>query len=718
MDTYNQKLAKILKIRGGANNKGFSLSKSQSLAPNFMNCLELFSSVQVSISLFLDSLFGQFKLSPVFSVLHNSDEKKGSPQEGGSRFSAISLHFTNLMFLALFIFMLGISTSCSVKKDDEVLSEEESRRLINQQNQGPVDTDKDGLSDITEKQLGRDHLIGTFPKFTVHAFNKTSITVRDFTQDDNDLVIDFILDENTGRDLSYDPIRDKIARYSYKRVIGQPEIPDPVGVFDLGVVKISNFSHVDYIKMKNYLFQNDGQFDAQAINISSRFFIKASGIKGIKKISNVMVQLGFVSGNGAFETFGSTGPLLSADKTRAIFTSKGDSDSAITNQELLLYVDRLPVGTLSTILGNNYDLALKIVDYDAEMLDGRTFTLSKTITQALSAGTFYSVSTPSINTLFFNTRTESVSTTLKRLFSSDADSDGEGTLLRLGSLANTTTQPVIFEDGGNSHLKSSAWYLFSKNDKISDVPQLSDSIMSGYFKNSFLAQSAGRIIKKRIYKEKSLNVTKEIAGLNIGETVKVRIKGSEIKPYSSPVRERSVRAKGLTILAVCIGPIGGDIGGDVFIVKPQAQEKRQCRRVNTVETCQVRWSDYLEEILPIDFYSKEKLNFLEFTSRLVVKPIPLTNSSFFKKNPPIKDLQSTYWEFRFKVDEQFLREFGESIKLNIPTKAGADFTYSLHGDIDCHRRVFQHSYEDPNIVTRTGSSSAIRDLEIEVIREF
>ena len=382
-----------------------------------------------------------------------------------------------------------LAGSCSVKKDDAPLENPQQVGTTTVQIPPINDLDKDGLRDELENSLGRDKLTGTFPAFKVKDFNFTEIKVLDFDTENNDFSLKYERAEEVYRNLDYTPIQEKMALHSYLNLVGQSEVPDPINVFDLGVIKLSNFSNVGLIKAKNYLFKNNDDFDSQAIKISSRFFIEASNIVGIKKISNIKAEVGFVSGNGAFNTFGTTFDLISVDRQRVTFSARGDEDLAVTGKEVSVFIDRLPIETLRTILENNYDLALKIVDYKAELIDGSEFTYSTQINQALNAGTLFAISANGKNSLFFNARKEPISETLNRFFQDSPSSDGEGTLQGIGGLQTTTSYPVEFELAGNEQLKSHGWYLSSENNKLTDTPKVSDTVYAGYFRNDYLAKT-------------------------------------------------------------------------------------------------------------------------------------------------------------------------------------------------------------------------------------
>jgi len=638
----------------------------------------------------------------------------------------------NLNYYPL-ILAIAVSTSCSVKKDEPAVAQEEVVIATDDLKPAPVlDQDKDGLSDVLESEIGRDKLTGTFPTFTIGSFNYTQIEVKDFLRNDNDLKVDFFLDEKTGRDLSYNPIRDKMARASYQRVVGQPLNPDPINYYDFGVIKLSKFSHVDYMRIKNYLFQNREELDSKAIRIQSRLFIDTKDILGIKKIFNIKCEVGFVSGDGSFNSFGGVQDLIGVDRTRVTFNSRGDSNFARSNTEVLVYIDRLPIDTLNTILDNNYDLALKIVDYKAQVTNGRTFSYSTQLSEASTAGSLFAVSTPEENALFFNARKETIDETAKRYFNGDTSDDNEGTLLGVGNMVNTSSYPIVFEEEGNSHLKQKSWFLFSENNKTSDTPKLGESIMLGFFQNSFLANSSTRMIKKRKESFSGETVTRDITGLNLGETVTLQISGNNRKYNSTNPRQIHVWVEGTKHAQIChrIPSCGGgqfllggaSEGGGPLQSAPVTEDEKctDCHWPYTYEGCEINWKDLKYSDTPLNLYSNSRLSEIQFVTEKNSIPISLTDASFFKKDLPIQDLEkgSGTWLFKFKVDEEFLSRHGERISFNFPHIQHPIVNHGLHSDINCAQRVRNHKFKDGNINRKQTDGDIQRTLDFTITRSF
>ena len=64
---------------------------------------------------------------------------------------------------------------------------------------------------------------------------------------------------------------------------------------------------------------------------------------------------------------------MTISNTRAVINSSGDFESGKLNMEAQVYVDRLPLETISHILDNDLQLAIKIIDYEATTTDGINF---------------------------------------------------------------------------------------------------------------------------------------------------------------------------------------------------------------------------------------------------------------------------------------------------------------------------------------------------------
>ena len=657
------------------------------------------------------------------------------------------------------VFIIGaLASSCSVKKDDSVTGADGEGTVIATPDLKPrpvLDQDKDGLSDELESNLGRDKLTGNFPTFSVGSFNFTEIEIKDFLRSDNDYSVKFYLDDKTGRDLSYNPIRDKMAKASYQRVVGQPLNPDPINYFDFGVLKLSNFSHVDYTNLKNYLFLNRDELESKAIRLQSRLFIDVDDIIGIEKIYNIKSEVGFVSGDGSFTSLGGVQDLIGVDRTRVTFNSRGDSNTARSNIEVMVYIDRLSIDTLNLILDNDYDLALKIVDYKAELTNGRTFSYSTQLSEASTTGALFAISTPEKNALFFNTRKEPIDDTIKRFFRGDTSDDNEGTLLGIGPMVNTSSFPIVFEEGGNEHLDQDSWFLFSENNKTSDTPNLGESVMLGFFQNSFIAQSSKRLIQIRDKSYTGKTITRDITGLSLGESVSIEIQGLNKRPFADGPTRIHVWVEGTELQEVCVrnscggndprfligtasnsfisrekrsltGHLlkGGDMGGGggVHGNKQDEDDKCgiECHYPYSRLGCHILWRGYGLRTEPLNIYSNNRLSEIKFTSAKNSVPIPLTDSAFFKRNPPVEELEKGKgsWLFQFKIDDEFLLRHGESLKIHFPVIKNPTVLHGFHQDINCATQVRSHSYQDQNIKVHHSDGDTQRIMNFKIIRSF
>lgn len=582
------------------------------------------------------------------------------------------------LMASVLVIILALTTSCSFKSKDEQQAQVQSHSGILELPQ-IADADRDGLSDNVENALGRDSLTGNFPVFGVEDFSETSIEITDFTNPENKHKATYKIDKSIGSDLSFTPLSDKLAKHAYTRTVGQAERPEAVDVYDLNILKLSNFLYVDTLKIRNFIKENEDNLDSTSVRIQSRFYIRASNILGLTKINNIKAEVGFLDIDGGFSSFGSVFDLMTTSNTRLIFSSRGDSDSSKSNMEALIYIDRLSIDTISYILENDLQLAIKISDYSATVVDGSSFKFSSQVQEALSTGTLYSISTPSKDYLFFNARQESIGRMLDRLFGA-IETDGEGTLLRTQRYENNSSYPIRYEELGNEHLREKSWHLFSSNDKTTDVPGVGEAVMLGFFLNSYIAKMGGRVIRLDGQEHKSKAIEHQINTLNVGETIEIGLAGLDRYPTGTAPREISSEA----VVDVC------QCSGRLCM-----KSENKCRQWGSMNGwCGHGWIDLINNEVPL--LDSNKLNQIHFTSEKIKNPISLSNIIFFKKQIPIRDLTSGEWFIKIVIDEEFLNEFGNSISLHAPTIVRPQVRYGFNGFGNCGHRSLGKNFRFVN----------------------
>lgn len=599
-----------------------------------------------------------------------------------------------------------LSASCSFKSDEHNETADNQSQVIQSTSQGTrIDSDKDGISDEIEASLGTDPMHGKFPSFSVVDFKESNIEILDFSDPANKIKVTYQLKEGGDSGLDYTPIREKIAAHSYLRSINQGEKPASIEIYDLGVIKLSNFNYLDTQKIRNFLITNQDRVDDQSARITSRFSIKANYILGIRKLSQFKVELGFIETDSGFTSFGNTFDLMTISNTRAFINSSGDFENGKLNMEAQLYVDRLPLETLSHILENELQLAIKIIDYEVITTDGFTYKYSNQVQEAASVGTLFSISTTGKNHLFFNTRKESIEETLDRLFN-EVETDGEGTLLSTQGHISNSSYPIVFEAGGNNHLNQSAWYLFSENDKLSDIPNIGETVMLGYFRNEYVARMGKRLISKDTSDIKAVEVIHSIHDLKLGETIEIEIAGRILTPTHSSAYEISSEAN----VEVCTCR-----GRDCF---KSVDDK--CRQWSGYKGwCGHNWTDYTEVEDSLDLFTSE-LNGIEFYSEKHGNPIPLNSNDFFDYAHPIQDSETGAWKVQIRVDDKFIENYGTSIMIKLPKQAKPQIKYGFWGYTNCGHRNLGRNFHfiSSHIREHYASGDLIHDVTFKMKRIF
>ena len=652
--------------------------------------------------------------------------------------SIIAINFTVLLL-----------ASCSLKKSKEPVSG-------NFVNLPPVattlsvkeDADQDGISDGLEIKLERDDKTGNFPRFSVSRLNHTQITLKDLGQDNQESVIEYNTSDNSNYGIEYNPVRDKLAKNSYQRAIGWTQVVEPINVFDFGIVKLSNFNEEQLEDIKKIVkkYQNDDAL--HTVTLKSIFTLNADMVKGITKLYDIKCELGFIDDGGSFNSFGSVFDLMSTDRTRIVFSSVGTAESLNSNMEAMVFIDRLEVSDLSSIFNNNYDLALKVHNYKADTLDKLTFEYSDQVKKALAVGTLFAISNKKDDHIFFNSRSEKVEETLKRLLG-DIESDSEGTLTGVGDSITNTSYPIIFENGGNDHLRQSSWHLFSETSRLYDIPAAGDRVMAGFFSNKELAKAGNRTIKVaknnvvsdiaiacagnsdcvgRLSTSSTISPKKSsipLNNLNVGEVVKISIKGNNIYPIPSAEEIKKVKVRHEWERCQCYG--GGDDCPDPSI--------EDCSRQAETYFCDYRWRSLGYEKRPLSNLNAKFLsdNF-SLKSKKRVSNILFSDKGFFNLHRPIYQEESDSWEISFLVTEEFLSAYGEFNSLVFPEKKENPFRTGYMGLLNnnCIEQGPVHTRGEYNFGSRWSPDArddrwrpyedneaiVLRDYEVQITREF
>lgn len=610
----------------------------------------------------------------------------------------------NLVKYLTYILLLLIGSSCSFKSEGPK-QKEDSKPVDRAQDRREIarpDLDKDGLSDDLEKELTSDPTKAFFPEFRVKTLRESKLEIRDFTEPSSKVEVKF---EKTD-DLVFDTVREKMALHAYQRAIGQGESPTPIDVFDLGVIKLSNFSFHDLQRLRNFIINNEDHIDESSITITSRFSLEAKNLLGITKVSQIKAELGVLEENGDFTSLGNIFDLLNVSNTRVIINNLPDNKSSVSALDVLIYVDHLALDAISHILDNELQLALKIVDYEVETSEGGSYRFSDQVQKAQGVGSLVALATPENTTLFFNATTEDINTTLNGELG-ETRSDGEGTLLSTQSYESDSFYPITFEEGGNQHLKQSSWFLFSQNDKLTDIPNIGETVMVGFFKNQYLAKVGKRLVSNTSKTLKGEAVSLDINNLKIGETLELTLSGTYLVPIQGAPIDRVSEAE--VTKTRCESE--RDPGGGRF--------KRNCFDYKQRGWCGYKWSELTHQTKS---YSKREdlLSMVHLYAQWSKNPIPLTNSTFFKKNGPILDSETNEWKLEIKIDENFIELYGESISVVYPKVELPNIKIGFKGYTDCGHRNLGRDFHflDFGIREHSASGNIIHEPTIKLKRIF
>lgn len=609
------------------------------------------------------------------------------------------IKLSNALFLLSFV-CVSIS-SCAFKDAEEQVANDEFIGVATINTPKIIDADRDGLSDDLERSIGRDYLTGEFPQFSIVDLQETTLTVTDYTNPDNKVVAKYQVDDSIGNNLNFEPIKEKIAKHAYSRTIGEHEKPSPIDIFDLGVLKISNFTYVQTQEIRNFILKNADHVDSQSVKIQSRFYIKSDNILGVVKINNIKAEVGYLSKNGAFSSFGNVFDLMTSSNTRLIFTSRGDAGSTKTNMDALIYLDRLPIDKLKYILDNDLQIAVKITDYTVQTVSGSEFRFSSQIQEAASSNSLFAVSTPEKSSLFFNARNEPIRDTLSRSYGA-INSDSEGTLISAGKYETNTSYPITYEEGGREHLKSKAWYLFSENDKLTDVPNKGDVIMAGFYENQYVARQGERLLELQSASYEGYEVRHVIKDLTLGETLTIKLHSEDIVPNNSAIYGRS--GESLVLREQCL----------------QDDRIRTCQKYWHKGWCGYNWSDLSWYSIDTKVFDKELID-LKFKTEIYDRSINVSNIQFFKKNIPVRDEESGDWILEIKIDEEFIDTFGKNIDVIIPRKVTNNtINHGFHNYTDCEHRNLGEKFHftDSSIKSMSISSDPRRKSSFIIERRF
>lgn len=626
-----------------------------------------------------------------------------------------SANFLLVILNSFMLLMLVAISSCSVKSDKqeevskiESLTEEDVLRDLNGNSLGK-DKDSDGLSDKLEIELGRSIDIGIFPSFSVEKLRFTTLKLKGIGNTRDEVKITYSTDDDPLFQLDYTPIKDKIARNSYFRTIGDHGNYTNIDLYDSGIIKISNFDEKKNTEIKKIIQDNDDNNWPTSFSLQSVFKLNVSDIKGIVKIFDIEVNLGFIDKEGQFSSFGEQFQLLTTNQTRAVVSSDGLVDTGLSNMEVLIYADRLGINDLRDVFDEEHDLAVRIVNYKAETLEGNIFEYSPQISKASEKCILYAISTPDSNRLLFDSRSISVAEAVKTEFST-IEHDNEGTLISAGEFRNNTSYPIVFEESGNHHLEQSSWHLFSSQSKVTDKPEYGEIVSLGYFSNYELAQAGERI---NILDSERINIADrsdvvcdindracidrlnngntldssdlvKVEDLNLGETVEFVIKGYNLKKNKVMSLNK--------------------------LIATSSYDYRRCRDTwdsrgvdceegtsRTRHDCNYNWIDIkLNKVDYLDLTEEEVKKILKINAKNA-NNLAFSDESFFNLQKLTKDYDLEGWRFQLLITKDFLEKYGESLYLGL-NKTGPKLIekgfHSLKEDEWCFKYASSHMTND------------------------
>jgi hypothetical protein len=616
--------------------------------------------------------------------------------------SGFTLHLVSILFL---IFILP---ACSVKKDEEQAPQNNTRIVQPIEPTDDVgnpiveinDKDRDGISDEVEMQLGRDHLTGHFPSFVVSDFNRTNVTIIDFDDRKNDKVFSYVLQDTFDRSLLYRPIKEKIANFAYQRIIGKATQPSPISPDDIGIIKLSKFSRNTSIDMKLHIHKMEETLAPESVTISSIFKLNATNFVGIKKISKIRVEYGFIDTDGGFESFGYTSDLLNTSGTRVIFNSRGNLEQTSSSAEIHVRIDRVDLDLARRITEENLDIAMKITDYEAEIVDGNKFNYSEQIAEAFSSNTLFALSRPREDKLIFNSRLEPLHQTIRREMG-EIVTDLGGKISKIGPYDTTTDFPIVFEDGDNDHMKGASWFLFTASSTLKDIPNIGEINMLGYLRNDEIAKAGKRKIEetsKKIINENETVIN--FRNVSLGETIYLKFSGNKKIPVKHPIEKTHNEASWSM-------PAGTQKAPDFITVK---------KGVN------FNYRPYSERNEPIEIYNNEIQSFTEdsfdlvFTSENYPNGISWGDRELTKQDPPVYDEIEKIWIFEIVVNDDFVQRYGNTLSAVFPIQGIEPFRHGVMDDFSFKDGFL--GFTNPKFDVFHSNGKVRRNIHLEIKRAF
>jgi len=542
-----------------------------------------------------------------------------------------------------------------------------------------VDLDGDGLSDDLEGQLGSSKTETNLARFSVNHFYSSEFRISDFAINYDVSVLE--------HDLDFNLIRAKAGVITYQNLTNIKQDVEPFGVQDLNIIPISHFTFKDKLSIQAELKKKESAVRKDELTIISKFTLKAAESKGLRKISNIKYTLGFVDvKNGKFQDIVTDLILISGSGLKVYFTSDGNADELFSAQDIFISLDRLENNIIEQFANLDNELAIKVTDFDYELIDGSVLKYSEVISNAQGMTSAVAYVDNFKAELNFTSRTDSLASFTGRY---NVIHDRNGNVEEVGGQYTTAKFPVKFEELSPIEIKKSFWKIISETNSGLDHLQVGLSSLYSYLPLYEVAGSAKREIKD--FDEEDLSSASfKLENLKLGENSVIKVK--TLVTYSDVGAIYGASVSSYAHVETCIDERDRGCGGRC---------KKMCTRDWLQGWCGINLRSLSSYNVIEKTYQDKKFKFINLSPELF-EYLNARGQMYFDESDGTLSLN-------LKVTDSFLKTFlseKEELEItSVPDSAPKALTWGLMGLTDCAHssRGNAFRFEDPGIRQINGS---------------
>lgn len=514
-----------------------------------------------------------------------------------------------------------------------------------------LDADRDGLSDPLEKQMGTNPYVATFPSFALSGRVHTKLELSHKSIEATPLKMETSGKQQVSLTRTE---RTEMAKMGFQKDFKFNDVTEEIKVSPLPSYRLTQIMPYQWFSLNQYNLSEN-----PTLSFQTELPLKLTNFDGTVEVKDVIARIGFYD-HAEFVTL--VNRLILKDQTgKSIKLGQKKSEEVAFLDFTIESND-----SIKRFLRTKNPLIIQIIDYESKTSEKNSFKFSEQWDYALQKQKPFVISLPEEDQIYLVDRELNFNEALTQI-TKDYSLNSHRDVQSYDRFTNETTVNLSLKEMNSLQLQERKWYQFSQ-DKV---------FAMAYLSNLELAQAGQELVSKSSFKFEENQMMKEIGKVRLGETIKIKFKGSFQTASVTNVQEHgsvSYTAYRTEILSRgCVYNCHGDRGLEpADSIRVEVPKQTECIQTKS----EPEWTTH-----PI------KSGSLIFLQTRTKDKVALSDLFEVTQSKTVFHKESSEYEIEFTINENFINTYGDDLAIRIPDfQDHTPFTVGII-DLQCAQKL-------------------------------